>query len=126
MLKIAMLGIGAVLTALFLKDTKPVFPVLVSMTACVLILFYGMQKLSYLGDMVTELRGYVGLKDSYAASLLKMVGITYVADFSASLCRDAGYSAVAGQIEFFGKLSVLTISAPVVLALLETISSFLT
>lgn len=126
MLKIAMLGIGAVLTALFLKDTKPVFPVLVSMTACVLILFYGMQKLSYLGDMVTELRGYVGLKDSYAASLLKMVGITYVADFSASLCRDAGYSAVAGQIEFFGKLSVLTVSAPVVLALLETISSFLT
>ncbi len=126
MLKIAMLGIGAVLTAMFLKDTKPVFPVLVSMTACVLILFYGIQKLSYLGDMLTELRGYVGLKDSYAASLLKMVGITYVADFSASLCRDAGYSAVAGQIEFFGKLSVLTVSAPVVLALLETISSFLT
>lgn len=126
MLKIAMLGIGAVLTAMFLKDTKPVFPVLISMTACVLILFYGIQKLSYLGGMLTELKGYVGLKDSYAASLLKMVGITYVADFSASLCRDAGYSAVAGQIEFFGKLSVLTVSAPVVLALLETISSFLT
>ena len=55
----------------------------------------------------------------------KMIGITYVAEFSASLCRDAGYQAVAGQIELFGKLSILVSSMPVLLALLETISQFL-
>ena len=54
-----------------------------------------------------------------------MAGITYLADFSASLCQDAGYSAIAGQIEFFGKISILAVSAPVMLALLETITGFL-
>ena len=71
------------------------------------------------------LQEYIRLQDSYLKILLKMVGITYIADFSASLCRDAGYSAVAGQIEFYGKISVLSLCTPVLLALLETINDFL-
>ena len=56
--------------------------------------------------------------------LLKITGITYLADFSANMCRDAGYSAIGGQIEIFGKISILAISSPVILALVETIRSF--
>lgn len=125
MLKIAMLGIAGVLTALFLKETKPSFTVFISMASCLLIFFYAVNKLSYLADTMANLKAYVDLKDSYLASLMKIVGITYIADFSSNLCKDAGYTAIAGQIEFFGKISILTISAPVILALLETISSFL-
>ena len=58
-------------------------------------------------------------------ALLKIVGITYIADFSSNLCKDAGYGAIAGQIEIFGKLSVLAISTPILMALLETVQSFL-
>lgn len=126
MLKIAMLGIAGVLTALFVKEVKPSFAAFVSMAACLLIFFYSVHKLSSLADTLVHLKDYVNLKDSYPASLLKIVGITYIADFSANLCRDAGQSAIAGQIEFFGKISILAISAPVVTALLDTISGFLT
>lgn len=125
MLKIAMLGIAGVLTALFLKETRPSFTVFVSMATCLLIFFYAVNKLSYLADILAVLRDYVDLKDSYLLSMMKIVGITYISDFSANLCRDAGYTAIAGQIEFFGKISILTISTPVILALLDTISSFL-
>lgn len=125
MLKIAMLGIAGVLTALFLKETRPSFTVFISMATCLLIFFYAVNKLSYLADILAVLRDYVDLKDSYLLSMMKIVGITYISDFSANLCRDAGYTAIAGQIEFFGKISILTISTPVILALLDTISSFL-
>lgn len=125
MLKIAMLGIAGILTALFLKETKPSFHVFISMATCLLIFFYAVNRLSYLADTLTSLRTYVDLQDSYLASLMKIVGITYIADFSANLCRDAGYTAIAGQIDFFGKISILTISAPVILALLDTIRGFL-
>ena len=47
-----------------------------------------------------------------------------MSEFSANLCRDAGYQAVAGQIEMFGKLSILVISMPVLLVLLETLEGF--
>ncbi len=125
MLKIAMLGIAGILTALFLKEVRPSYTVFISMATCLLIFFYAVSRLSYLADMLVNLKSYVAIQDSYLTSLLKIVGITYIADFSANLCRDAGYSAIAGQIEFFGKISILTISAPVVLALLDTISGFL-
>ena len=125
MLKIAMLGIAGILTALFLKEVKPSYTVFISMSTCLLIFFYAVSRLSYLADTLANLKSYVAIQDSYLTSLLKIVGITYIADFSANLCRDAGYSAIAGQIEFFGKISILTISAPVVLALLDTISGFL-
>ena len=54
-----------------------------------------------------------------------MVGITYIGQFSAGICRDAGHQATAGQIELFCKLSVMVLSIPVLMALLDTIQEFL-
>jgi stage III sporulation protein AD len=50
-----------------------------------------------------------------------MLGITYVADFSASVCREAGYGSVAGQIELFAKLSIVALSIPELWVLLRLI-----
>ena len=75
--------------------------------------------------MIAQLVQYLTVKEAYLKILLKIVGIAYIADFAASICRDAGYSAVAGQIELTGKISVLTVSTPIVLALLNTISEYL-
>ena len=52
-----------------------------------------------------------------------MIGVTYISEFASSLCRDAGYSTVAGQIELVGKLSILTIGMPIVLALFELMAT---
>ena len=53
--------------------------------------------------------------------LLKMLGISYIAEFASGICKDAGYGALGSQIEMFGKLLILAVSAPVLLALLETL-----
>lgn len=71
------------------------------------------------------LKNYIALKDSYLSILLKIIGITYIADFSSNVCKDAGYSAIAGQIEIFGKISIFVVSAPVLMALLDTIHDFM-
>lgn len=125
MLKIAIVGIAGILTALFIKEVRPQFTVLISMVTCLLIFFYAVNKLSFMADTLHTLQEYIHLKESYLTTLLKIAGITYVADFSSNFCRDAGYGAIAGQIEFFGKISILTISAPILLALLDTINQFL-
>jgi stage III sporulation protein AD len=61
----------------------------------------------------------------YITTLIKIIGITYVAEFASGICKDAGYSAIAGQIEVFAKIAVMALSMPVLIALLETIDSFL-
>lgn len=125
MVKIGVLGIAGVLTGLLLKEMKPQFTLMISMAACVVIFFYAISRLEALSELFGKMTDYVTIQDSYLEILLKIVGISYIADFASGICRDAGFSAVAGQIELFGKISVLTISTPVVLALLDTVSGFL-
>lgn len=65
------------------------------------------------------------LQAGYFKILLKIIGITYIAEFASDLCKDAGYATIAGQIQMFGKLTVLAAGIPVLTALLETIRGFL-
>jgi len=95
------------------------------MAASLCIFFFVVSKLEIVIESIGKIQEYIKLDSEYIGTLLKMIGITYVAEFSSNLCKDAGYQSVAGQIEMFGKLSVLAISMPVLLALLETISQFL-
>ena len=125
MTKVAVLGLTGVLLGLMMKELNPGFSVFVSMAACVLIFFYVVNRLSFLSDLMPEIQGAVPVDDACLKILLKMIGVTYLADFTANLCRDAGYSAIAGQVEFFGKISLLTLSFPVLTALMETIDQML-
>lgn len=74
---------------------------------------------------VEQIQSFLTLDTEYIAIMLKMVGITYIAQFSSGICKDAGYQAIAAQIEIFGKLAIFVVGMPVLLALLETIQEFL-
>lgn len=124
-IKIAMIGLAAVFLAIQVKGGRPEYEIFVTMGGCLCIFFFLITKLTVVMDAINQIQSYIRLDAKYVAVLLKMIGITYVAEFSSNLCKDAGYHAVAGQIEMFGKLSILVISMPVLLALLETISQFL-
>ena len=76
-------------------------------------------------DTVRAIGSQIRVKNIYLGTLLKMVGITYIAEFASGICRDAGFSALGTQVEMFGKLSILAVSAPVLQALLETLQVFL-
>lgn len=125
MLKIAGLGVAGMLLALVLKDIRSQYAVYISLGACVLIAFYGVEKLKVVTDMVYAMQEYLTVKAAYLKILMKIAGISYLADFAANLCRDAGHSAIAGQIEVFGRISILALSSPILLALLEMVHSFL-
>ncbi len=119
MLKTALLGILTVLIAMAMRQGKAEFSTFVSFTGSILIAWIAVQLLDGITGSLTRLEKLISVDMEYMALLLKMIGVTYLSEFSASLCRDAGYSAVAGQIELVGKLSILTIGMPIVLALFD-------
>ncbi len=53
-----------------------------------------------------------------------MMGITYLCEFCAGICKDAGYQGMAGQVEMFGKISIVLSGLPILFALVETIQKF--
>jgi stage III sporulation protein AD len=118
MIKIGMIGIAAVFLALLLKKEKGELALLVGIAASVLIFGYTLSRISFILDFLRELMDTL---PALLKALLKMLGITYVADFSASVCREAGYGSVAGQIELFAKLSIVALSIPELWVLLRLI-----
>ena len=118
---IAVVGITAVLLAVALKGMKGEYGIYLVMAAGFFIFFYGVGKLTTILDTIKQVQSYIKINSVYLSTLIKMIGITYVAEFAAGICKDAGYGAVGTQIEIFGKLSVLAVSMPILLALIETL-----
>lgn len=124
MVKVAALGLITVLLASQFKGGKSEYGLYIGFMGCLLIFFYGMNKLEAILDALSQIQSYIHIKDTYIVLLLKIVGITYIAEFASDLCKDAGYGAVSGQIEFVGKMTILSVSMPVLMALIETIRGF--
>lgn len=125
MLAVAVLGIAAMLLAVQLKGMKSEYGLYVALGAGIVIFSYGVDKLSIILETIEKLQGYLSIPTAYFGTLVKMVGITYLSEFASGLCKDGGYQAIAVQLEIFGKLSILAVSTPVILALFETIESLL-
>lgn len=124
-LKIAMIGIAGVFLAIPLKSYKAEYGMLISLGTCICIFVYLLTKLEIVIDYIGRIESVLQLDQGYMKLLLKMMGITYVAQFASEICKDAGYSAISSQIEMFGKVSILFVSMPVLLALLQTVGSYL-
>ena len=124
-LKIAMIGLGAVLLAIQMKHGRGEYEMLIILVAGLCISFFMVGRLEIVIGAIEKIQSYIKIDARYLGILMKMIGITYVAEFSSNLCKDAGYRTVAGQIEMFAKLSVFLVSMPVLLSLIETISVFL-
>ena len=114
-IKISLLGVCGVMLGFFLKGTKPEYAVFVTVGIGIMILGLAAGKIEYIFSAVDRLKDSLPLDEGYLATLIKMIGITYIGQFSAG---------TAGQIELFCKLSIMVLSIPVLMALLDTIQKF--
>ena len=117
--KVSIMGICGMMLGFILKETRPEFAALVTMMTGFLILGLAAGKVSYLFETMNRLRESFPIDSSYLTVLVKIIGIT------SAICKDAGYQMIGTQIDLFCKLSVMVLSMPVLLAILDTISEFM-
>lgn len=125
-IQVAALAVAGVLLAVQFKSGKAEYGIYLGAALSILIFFQILGKLNVILEVIKTIGEFLPLNKIFAGTLLKMLGITSVAEFSASICQDAGYQTIARQIEILGKLTILVMSMPILLALLQTIREFLT
>ena len=125
MIQIGIIGVAGTLLAVQFKSGKSEYGIYISVALSLVIFFAIIGRLEVIIDALRTIANYINMDTAYIGTLIKMLGITYVAEFSAGICKDAGYQTIALQIERFGKLAVLVLSMPVLMALLNTIKDFL-
>lgn len=124
-IQIALLGVVGTLLALQFKSGKSEYGIYVSLAVSLFLFLCMLSRLEIFVRTVKKIADYIKLDDGQMGILLKMAGVTYVAEFASGICKDAGYQNIAVQIEIFTKLTILAIGMPVLLALLELIGDFL-
>ena len=125
MIQIGIIGVAGTLLAVQFKSGKSEYGIYISVALSLVIFFAIIGRLEVIIDALRTIANYINMDTAYIGTLIQMLGITYVAEFSAGICKDAGYQTIALQIEIFGKLAVLVLSMPVLMALLNTIKDFL-
>ncbi len=125
MLKIGLIAVAAVFIALPLRKDKGEFTLLIGLVASIMIFLYALDKLQIIADFLSGLMDRLPIENSYLAALFKMLGIIYIADFTSNICREAGFGSIGNQIEIFAKLSIVALSIPVLVYLVDVVEGFL-
>lgn len=123
--KIALVAIAGMTLAIVVGGMRRDISIWITIVSGIIIFFFGISKFEYVVDMFHKLTEYTGISETYIKIIFKMIGIAYLSEFTASVCKDAGQSAIAGQVDFFGRISMIVVSLPVLKSLLETIGELL-
>ena len=123
--QVGLISVIGVLLAIQFQNDKKEYATYISVAIGLLIFVCIVNRLEIILGMIREIIGYITIDITYFSTLFKMLGVTYVAEFAAAICKDTGHQTLASQIEVFGKLTILALALPILLALLKTIADFL-
>ncbi len=114
-------GLIAAILVVLLKNQRPEIAVLLSVTAGVIIFLLVATKIKAVVDVLGDLADHAQVNSFYLATVLKIVGVAYIAEFGAQVCRDAGESAIAAKVEFAAKVLVMVLALPIIVAIMESV-----
>ncbi len=121
-LKIAAVGIITAFCSLTLKESKSGLSIAVGVAGGCIIIF---MLLDYFADIfmtITTIIERAGIQSNVLKSVIKIIGIGYITEFSAGIVEDAGNKSVAEKIVMAGKVIILIVSMPIISALFDLIA----
>ena len=119
--KVIGIAFVSVIVISLIKNYRPEFAIYASIIAGAIILFLVVRELTPIVSMIQNLSDKMGVSSKFFGILLKITGIAYLTEFGANVCRDSGESAVASKVELAGKVLIISLSIPILLALSETL-----
>lgn len=124
-LQIAGIGLIAAVLVMVLREQKPVFAFLLTLFTGILIILFLIGKIAEVIDMLRNVVERSGINVVFLQTMLKIIGIAYIAEFAAQITRDAGAESIASKIEMAGKILILFMAIPIITAIIETVLELL-
>lgn len=122
-IQIVGLGLVATILTLVIKEQKPIFAFMIALITGIIIFLFLIGKISEVIRILERMAVQANLNMIYLETILKIIGIAYIAEFGAQITRDAGQGAIASKIELAGKVLILVMAVPIITVIIETIIS---
>ena len=75
--------------------------------------------------MIQSISNKTNINNDFLIILIKITGIAILTEFAVSICKDAGESAIASKVDVGGKILIISLSIPIINALIDTIVKIL-
>lgn len=118
-MQIVAIGLIATVLVVVVKNLRPELGVLLSVVAGITIFLLVLGKIGSIIDVITDLATRAEINMVYLSTILKIIGIAYIAEFGAQISRDAGEGAIATKIEFAAKIMIMVLAIPIIVAVLQ-------
>jgi stage III sporulation protein AD len=124
---IQIVGIALIATVLTLiiKEQKPIFAFLLTAFTGIVLFLLLIGKISAVIHTLEQLAVKSDINMIFLKTILKIIGIAYIAEFGAQIVRDAGQEAIAAKIELSGKILIMVMAIPIVSVIIETVVKFI-
>lgn len=124
-IQIVGLGLIAAVLSLILKEHKPLFSFLLTVFAGTLIFLFLIGKIAGIIEVLEDLARKSGVNMVFLKTILKIIGVAYIAEFGAQMIRDAGQEAIAAKVELSGKILIIVMAIPIITVIIETVMKLL-
>lgn len=115
---------AAVLCKVVEKNTKEV-SVVISVAAVIIVLAFVITEISQISEVINELFVKAQISEQYIDILFKSAGICYITQLGADCCKDCGETNIATAVELAGKISILSLTIPIIRNLVTIIEGIL-
>ncbi|MEW9699139.1 stage III sporulation protein AD [Paenibacillus sp. SI8] len=124
---IQIVGLGLIVTilSLIIKEQKPMFAFLLAAFTGVMIFLFLIGKISSVIHVLEDLAQKSNINMVFLKTILKIIGVAYIAEFGAQIVRDAGQESIASKIELSGKVLIMVMAIPIITVIIETVMKLL-
>ncbi len=118
---IVFIGLVGTILLVILREERPEIAVLLSIVLGIIIFLAVFERISQVVAVLTDLAFHANVSHTYIVIVLRVIGIAYLVEFGSHIAKDADCEALATKIEFAGKILILTVSIPILLAIVESV-----
>ena len=123
--KIILIALLATVMILIIKQTRPELAALVSIVTITILFVFSIDKIGQVVDLLNRLADRAGISGEFIGIILKIIGIAYVTEFGANICKDVGESAIAAKVQFAGKCVIMVLGISIIGNFVDTVLGIL-
>lgn len=124
-IRLCAIALCAAVFGVYLRQHSPVFAVILSLLAGILILVPALDAVGQVWDSVSRLMSAAKIEGEVYVPVIKAVGIAIVVRVASEICRDAGESSVGSKLEIAGVAAAIAVCLPLMEQVIRLIGGFL-
>ena len=124
-IKVAFFALTALFIYLLLKQNKSELGMLIVLVAGAGIFLYMIGQLGEVIDFINDIANKANIDTVYIGIVLKILASAYITSFCSEICKDSGAGSIGSKVEFAGKIMILGLAIPILMAVLDSILQIL-